>query len=336
MFKFFGKFRHLLGLAALVIGLVSIQHTAYGQGNGTCRVKVVDEIGPLPGAAVVVKGTSIGQAVDNKGVCTLTSLKSNSVLVVSCLGYDDKEVIWNGKAEITVRLSNSSQMLDETVVIGYGTQRKKDLSGAIAQVKGEVLNEFSTLSVSNALQGRVAGVEISQINGQPGAGMQVRIRGANSIKGSNDPLWIIDGFPGDINMINTSDIESVEILKDASATAIYGSRGANGVVIITTRRAKKGDVRVEYNGSAGVQTLTKKLEVLSGDEYMHYLNDKADIQGQPAVFTPEQIAANQWNTSWQDEIFRPALITDHAITVTGGSEKLQSIVGVSMFKQDGI
>ena len=107
--------------------------------------------------------------------------------------------------------------------------------------------------------------------------MQVRIRGANSIKGSNDPLWIIDGFPGDINMINTSDIESVEILKDASATAIYGSRGANGVVIITTRRAKKGDVRVEYNGSAGVQTLTKKQEVLSGDEYMHYLNDKADI-----------------------------------------------------------
>ena len=233
-------------------------------------------------------------------------------------------------------MKSSSQLLDETVVVGYGTQRKKDLSGAIAQVKGDVINEYSTLSVANALQGRVAGVEISQLNGQPGAGMQVRIRGANSIKGSNDPLWIIDGFPGDINMINTSDIESVEILKDASATAIYGSRGANGVVIVTTKRAKQGDLHVEYNGSAGVQTLTKTLEMLSGDEYMHYLNDKAAIQGNPAVFTPEQIAANQWSTNWQDEITRPALLTDHSVSVSGGNDKMQSIVGASWFRQDGI
>lgn len=190
--------------------------------------------------------------------------------------------------------------------------------------------------MANALQGRVAGVEISQLNGQPGAGMQVRIRGANSIKGSNDPLWIIDGFPGDINMINTSDIESVEILKDASATAIYGSRGANGVVIVTTKRAKQGDLHVEYIGSAGVQTLTKTLEMLSGDEYMHYLNDKAAIQGNPAVFTPEQIAANQWSTNWQDEITRPALLTDHSVSVSGGNDKMQSIVGASWFRQDGI
>ena len=299
-------------------------------------MKVVDELGPLPGAAVLVKGTTNGQAVDNNGVCTISSVPDKAVLVISCLGYDDTEVIWNGKSDITVRMKSSSQLLDETVVVGYGTQRKKDLSGAIAQVKGDVINEYSTLSVANALQGRVAGVEISQLNGQPGAGMQVRIRGANSIKGSNDPLWIIDGFPGDINMINTSDIESVEILKDASATAIYGSRGANGVVIVTTRRAKQGDLHVEYNGSAGVQTLTKTLEMLSGDEYMHYLNDKAAIQGNPAVFTPEQIAANQWSTNWQDEITRPALLTDHSVSVSGGNDKMQSIVGASWFRQDGI
>lgn len=336
MFKLFGKFSRMLGLAAFVSGLFLSQFTAMGQGKGTCRVKVVDELGPLPGAAVMVKGTTRGQAVDNNGICTLTSVPDKAVLVVSCLGYDDTEVVWNGKPEITVMIRTNSQLLEETVVVGYGTQRKKDLSGAIAQVKGEVLNEYSTLSVANALQGRVAGVEISQLNGQPGAGMQVRIRGANSIKGSNDPLWIIDGFPGDINMINTSDIESVEVLKDASATAIYGSRGANGVVIVTTRRAKSGAVRVEYNGSAGVQTLTRKLEMLSGDEYMHYLNDKAAIQGNPAVFTPEQIAANQWNTNWQDEVFRPALITDHSINVSGGSDKLQTNVGASFFRQDGI
>lgn len=336
MLRIFGKFSRALGLTALALGLFSFQFTAHGQGRGTCRVKVVDELGPLPGAAVLVKGTTNGQAVDNNGVCTISSVPDKAVLVISCLGYDDTEVIWNGKSDITVRLKSSSQLLDETVVVGYGTQRKKDLSGAIAQVKGDVINEYSTLSVANALQGRVAGVEISQLNGQPGAGMQVRIRGANSIKGSNDPLWIIDGFPGDINMINTSDIESVEILKDASATAIYGSRGANGVVIVTTKRAKQGDLHVEYNGSAGVQTLTKTLEMLSGDEYMHYLNDKAAIQGNPAVFTPEQIAANQWSTNWQDEITRPALLTDHSVSVSGGNDKMQSIVGASWFKQDGI
>lgn len=336
MLRIFGKFSRALGLTALALGLFSFQFTAHGQGRGTCRVKVVDELGPLPGAAVLVKGTTNGQAVDNNGVCTISSVPDKAVLVISCLGYDDAEVIWNGKSDITVRMKSSSQLLDETVVVGYGTQRKKDLSGAIAQVKGDVINEYSTLSVANALQGRVAGVEISQLNGQPGAGMQVRIRGANSIKGSNDPLWIIDGFPGDINMINTSDIESVEILKDASATAIYGSRGANGVVIVTTKRAKQGDLHVEYNGSAGVQTLTKTLEMLSGDEYMHYLNDKAAIQGNPAVFTPEQIAANQWSTNWQDEITRPALLTDHSVSVSGGNDKMQSIVGASWFKQDGI
>lgn len=336
MLRIFGKFSRALGLTALALGLFSFQFTAHGQGRGTCRVKVVDELGPLPGAAVLVKGTTNGQAVDNNGVCTISSVPDKAVLVISCLGYDDTEVIWNGKSDITVRLKSSSQLLDETVVVGYGTQRKKDLSGAIAQVKGDVINEYSTLSVANALQGRVAGVEISQLNGQPGAGMQVRIRGANSIKGSNDPLWIIDGFPGDINMINTSDIESVEILKDASATAIYGSRGANGVVIVTTKRAKQGDRHVEYNGSAGVQTLTKTLEMLSGDEYMHYLNDKAAIQGNPAVFTPEQIAANQWSTNWQDEITRPALLTDHSVSVSGGNDKMQSIVGASWFRQDGI
>ena len=336
MLRIFGKFSRALGLTALALGLFSFQFTAHGQGRGTCRVKVVDELGPLPGAAVLVKGTTNGQAVDNNGACTISSVPDKAVLVISCLGYDDTEVIWNGKSDITVRMKSSSQLLDETVVVGYGTQRKKDLSGAIAQVKGDVINEYSTLSVANALQGRVAGVEISQLNGQPGAGMQVRIRGANSIKGSNDPLWIIDGFPGDINMINTSDIESVEILKDASATAIYGSRGANGVVIVTTKRAKQGDLHVEYNGSAGVQTLTKTLEMLSGDEYMHYLNDKAAIQGNPAVFTPEQIAANQWSTNWQDEITRPALLTDHSVSVSGGNDKMQSIVGASWFRQDGI
>ncbi|MDD6253650.1 MAG: TonB-dependent receptor [Bacteroidales bacterium] len=308
-----------------------------GPESGTCVFHIVDSEGlPVPGAAVMVKGTKTGDVADQNGRCVLGGLPKDAVLVVSCLGYEDVEVSRMGRSEIKVKVRSSSLAMDEVVVVGYGTQRKKDLSGAVASVKGETIREFSNLNVASALQGRVSGVEITQLNGQPGAGMQVRIRGANSIKGSNDPLWIIDGFPGDINMINTSDIESVEVLKDASATAIYGSRGANGVVIVTTRRAKEGDVRVEYNGSAGVQNLTKQIEMLSGDEYMHYLNEKSVIQGNSPVFTEEEIAANQWNTNWQDEIFRPALITDHSINVTGGSKKMQTALGASWFSQDGI
>jgi len=311
--------------------------SSMGQTAGLCTVTVTDADGaPLPGAGVFVKGTSKGAATNASGVCTISSLERGTVLQVKCLGFEDKEIVYDGRASISVVMDDSSIMMDELVVVGYGVQRKKDLSGSIAQVKGDIINEFSNLSVANALQGRVSGVQVTQLNGMPGAGVQVRIRGTNSIKGSNEPLWIIDGFPGDINMINTSDIESVEVLKDASATAIYGSRGANGVVIVTTRRAREGDVRVEYNGSVGVQSLAHQIEMLSGPEYMAYLNEKAAIQGNDPVFTEEQIAANEWDTNWQDEIFRPALITDHAVNVSGGSRKLQGAFGASWFDQQGI
>lgn len=329
-----GKLGRKAVASAVFFVLISV--ASWAQTASQCRVKVTDDIGALPGAAVQIKGTTIGQAVDKNGECVISPVKAGDILIVSCLGYEDKEVEWNGKTSMTVRLADSMQLLEETVVVGYGTQRKKDLSGAIASVKGETLNEFSNLSVAGALQGRVSGVQITQINGQPGAGMQVRIRGANSIKGSNDPLWIIDGFAGDINMINTSDIESLEVLKDASATAIYGSRGANGVIIVTTKRVKEGEARVEYNGSVGVQSITKKLDMLSGDEYMRYLNEKNAIQGKDPVFTQAEMDANQWNTNWQDEVFRPAIITDHSINVSGGNSKMQSNVSASWFKQDGI
>ena len=302
-----------------------------------CTVRILDDDGnPVSGAAVVVKGSNTGEISDAKGFVRFRNIPRNATLLVTYLGMDNREEPVNGRSAFDIKLSQGSLVMDELVVVGYGVQRKRDLSGAVAQVKGDLINEFANVSVAQALQGRVSGVQINQLNGQPGAAIQVRIRGANSIKGDNEPLWIINGFPGNINMINTSDIESVEILKDASATAIYGSRGANGVVIVTTKGAKEGKIRVSYDGSVGIQTLYKQMDVLSGDEYMTYLNEKARVNDQPAVFTPEQIAANVWNTNWQDEIFRSAVITNHAVDISGGGPTFKGSLGLSYFDQDGI
>ena len=230
--------------AALLALLLAAPAYAQSQKGQSCNVVALDENDvPIPGATVMVKGTNNGVIADVDGRCTISNVAPGATLVVSCLGYDDVELPFNGKP-LTVRLKTSSQFLDDVVVVGYGTQRKKDLTGSVAQVKGEVINEFSNASAAGLLQGRVAGVHVQADSGNPGSDVQVVIRGANSVKGSNAPLWIINGFPGDISMINASDIETIDVLKDASATAIYGSRGANGVIIVTTKSAKDGKVVV--------------------------------------------------------------------------------------------
>lgn len=324
-------------LAALLLFVCSPDLSAQGKRDIACTVRVINSEGlPAVGATVVVKGGTRGEITNSEGVCRFAAIPADAVLTVAYLGMAEQEVEVNGRTFVDITLTESSLEIDELVVVGYGVQRKRDLSGSVAQVKGEVINEFANSSVASALQGRVAGVQINQLNGQPGAGIQVRIRGANSIKGDNEPLWIINGFAGDINMINTSDIESVEILKDASATAIYGSRGANGVVIVTTKGAHEGKVKVTYDGSVGVQRLAKQMEMLSGNEYMAYLNEKAAINGKPALFTEEEIRNNRFNTNWQNEVFRDAVITNHAVDITGGSKNFRGSFGASYFDQNGI
>lgn len=302
-----------------------------------CVVKVLDEFeSPLIGALVVIKGTSDGQVTNIDGISNFMHMPSDGVLVVSFLGYDSVEVPVAGKRDIVVKLSVASLEIDEVVVVGYGTMRKRDLSGSVAQVKGEILQEIPSVSAAGALQGRVSGVQVSQNSGQPGSTMQIRIRGANSVQGSNEPLWIINGFPGDIEMINNADIESIEILKDASATAIYGSRGANGVVIVTTKSAREGDVMVEYRGNVGVQNVVKTMEMMNAWEYMDYLNTKSEINGGSVIYTPEQIAAVASSTDWQKEVFRSSIITEHSVNINGGNSKYQGALGLSYFNQAGI
>lgn len=306
------------------------------QNADVIKGRVVDSSGsPLIGASVQVKGLAIGAKTDANGYFTIDA-QIGQTLEVSFVGYYRTEVVIRDLSPLNIVLSVVESSLDEMVVIGYGAVRKRDLTGAVSNVKGQTINEFPALSVSSALQGRVSGVQVGAINGQPGAGMQVRIRGANSIKGSNDPVWIINGAPGDINMINTADIESVEVLKDASATAIYGSRGANGVVIITTKGAKAGKLRTTLDASIGMQKLVSQIEMLSAKEYMQYLNKKAAINGQQPVYTDAQIAENNVNTNWQDEVFRNALLQNYAVDVSGGTDKMQGSFGVSYFGQNGI
>lgn len=328
-------FRYMICMTMLMASypaMISAQKTS----GSTCSVLVLDENDePLPGAHVKITGQRTMDAItDIEGKCTFNNIPVKSTIHVSFLGYKESSSPVDGRKNITVKLEPTSVTVDELVVVGYGTMRKRDLSGSVSQVKGETLQELSTVSTAAALQGRVPGVQVTQNSGQPGAAMQVRIRGANSVRGSNEPLWIINGYPGDIEMVNTADIESVEILKDASATAIYGSRGANGVVIVTTKGAREGALKVEYRGTVGFEEPVKKMDMMDGYEYMDYLNAKAEINGQPKLYGKPD--GPVYMTNWQNAIFRKSLITEHSININGGTNKFQGALGVSFFDQNGI
>lgn len=290
---------------------------------------------PVVGANVIEKGTSNGTISDIDGRFTL-ACKSGTTLVVSFIGYKPMEVKVDDRASYNLTLLEDSEALDEIVVIGYGTVRKSDLTGSVASVKKEAIMDLPTNNISQALQGRVPGVQIQQNSGEPGGTMQIRVRGANSISGNNEPLWIINGFPGDQSMINSSDIESVEVLKDASATAIYGSRGANGVIIVTTKQAKEGRVSIDYEGSFSSQTVRKRLELMDATEYAGYYNLFWKNTRGEEFFTQDEIAAFGRGVDWQDQVFRAASVQDHSLNVSGGSERTQFAVGTSYYNQEGV
>jgi TonB-linked SusC/RagA family outer membrane protein len=291
---------------------------------------------PIPGAVALVKGTTDGVVANDYGVCILNNVGDSATILLSCIGYEDAVITPGTDRRVIVTLQESNLYLNELVVIGYGTQRRKDITGSISKIKGDKISEFSTFSAASSLEGRVAGVQVSSADGAPGGTVQVRVRGTNSLKGSNEPLWVINGFPGDINMINTEDIESIEVLKDASATAIYGSRGANGVIIVTTKKAKEGKIQVTYNGSLGFQKPVDKIKMCNAEEYMDFYNKYADINGTPIAYTADQIAANKYDTDWLAECTHTAPISSHGLDITGGTQKVQANLGVSYFDQEGI
>jgi TonB-linked SusC/RagA family outer membrane protein len=306
--------------------------------------KVTDENGgSIAGANVTVKGTTVGVMTDANGKFSLTLPENAKTLVISFVGYLPQEVNIGNSSTISVTLIPDTQSLSEVVVVGYGSQKKSDLTGSISSVKGTDLVRLPSIRSDEALQGRAAGVVVTNNDGAPGGVATIRIRGGNSITGGNKPLVVIDGFQGgDLSSLNPNEVESIEVLKDASATAIYGSKGANGVIIVTTKSGKTGAPIVDYSYSFGVQSIVKKIDLLNGPEYARMQNTwKAtqNLYGNPVLpFTDAQIADldKTGGTDWQDQLFRKASLQMHQISIKGGTDAVRYFIAGGYFNQEGL
>jgi TonB-dependent starch-binding outer membrane protein SusC len=299
---------------------------------------------PLSGVSVLVKGTSTGTTTDADGKFTVRVPAGKNQLEISYAGYQKQTIGIDRGNNVSLRLSKDLSELSEVQVVGYGVQKKSDLTGAISSIKGSELTQIATQRVDQAIQGRAAGVLVLNTDGQPGGNTTIRVRGMNSINGGNNALIVIDGLQGgNLNSLNPNDIESIEILKDASATAIYGAQGANGVVLITTKLGKKGKPVIGYNYTFGLSQLRKKLDVMGAADYAKTINAARMTQnGSGAtpvpIFTDAQIAAYEQNggTDWQDVIYRTAPMHNHELSIGGGTDNLKYLVSGGYLDQEGI
>jgi len=315
------KYNYFATGILLLLFTVSLQ--AFAQ-TTQVQGQIFDENGdPIPGASVLVKGTTIGTAADLNGVYSL-DVPENSTLVFSFIGYNSKEVAVGNQTNIDISLVPSVSDLEEVVVVGYGTQRRSDLTGSVSSVSSEELTAYPSISAVQSLQGRAAGVNIQSNNGAPGAALKVRIRGGTSINASSDPIFVVDGFVG-AAMPPPEDIASVEVLKDASATAIYGSRGANGVIMITTKRGSSGQAQIELNTSYSMQNEINRLDLLNAEQFTDYMSEAR------RNFVP----AGE-NTDWQDQIFRTGAIQNYQLSISGGNEHVNYYLSGSYFDQKGV
>jgi len=294
--------------------------------------RVNDSQGPLIGATVMVKGTSNGVVTDIDGNFNLNAAPG-STLVISYVGYVTQEITVGNQSFISVNLKEEGRVLNDVVVIGYGTQRKEAVTGSVASVKGDMLREVPAGDVTNALQGRVAGVQMMQTSSKPGASMQIRVRGSRSLTASNDPLIVLDGIPfaGTISDIDPNNIKAMDILKDASATAIYGSRGANGVIMITTYKGMQDqEPVVKYNMYVGFKKNFARYPMMNGDQ----LKRLREVSGlyQPVYTNGDE--EEGMNTDWQDLLFKTAFTTNQDLSVSGGTAKSAYNVGISYFKDE--
>ncbi|MCD7938259.1 MAG: TonB-dependent receptor [Tannerellaceae bacterium] len=320
---------------------------------------IQDEYGePIIGANVVEKGTQNGTITNLDGEFTL-EVSENAILRVSYVGYQDQEIRVAGKNKITVQLADNMQALDDVIVIGYGTVKKSNLTGAVASVKMEEIPQVGTTSVTDLLVGRIPGLSIRQSSAAPGGDYTMRIRGAASINAGNSPLYVVDGFPGgDINAIHPSDIESIEVLKDASATAIYGARAANGVILVNTKKGKKGALNINFRTNASIQKISKPYEMVGAREYMELSNEffydqwlyqnsiapygntlpgSLDPSNTPKIaFSPDQIASARNVTDWFDEITRLGIINEESLSISGGAENVRYLFSLNHFGQKGV
>ncbi len=312
-------------LTAVFVLLTSLTGTSvFAQGGYQIKGVVVDAQGPVIGATVMEQGTTVGTSTGLDGDYVLTVSSANAIIEVSCIGYAT-QTFTASALPATVTLAEDTHFLDEVVVIGYGTVKKSDMTGSVVALKADDINRGAVTSPDQMLMGKVAGLLVTPATGQPGASATIRIRGAASLNASNDPLIVIDGVPitsdGGAGMgnplasVNPNDIESYSVLKDASATAIYGSRASNGVIIITTKKGSGSKLRVNYNGSASVKQNYQFFNTMNGDEYAAYVS-----ANYPTAASLLGYKGTTYNTDWQKEIYRLALQTDHNVSLYGGGK----------------
>ena len=335
-------------ITLLIVFLLTNFMAVYGQNiqvNGVVKDK---QGGVIPGVSVKLKGTSTGTSTSSNGAFVI-SVPANGTLIFQSVGFSTKEEAVNNRQAINVTLDPEDTELNEIVVIGYGSVRKSDVTGSVSSISSKDIKATPAASLSQAIQGRAAGVRVSQSSNAPGGGMNIRIRGGNSIQGGNEPLYVVDGYPlynESGPSINPNDIETMEILKDASATAIYGSRGANGVIIITTKRGKAGTNNIQFESYYGTQSLLKKLDLLNASQLATMINEgisnvNQDNVGRPGfpralTYTDAQIAALGTGTDWQDEIYNDAPTQNYQLTFSGGTDKSRYAVAGNYFDQEGI
>ncbi len=339
-------YTHLLVVVFLMLGAVS----AFAQ-NVQIRGTVSDETGaPLPGATIIIKGTTTGTTTDIDGQYSISS-PSNGVLVFSFIGYNPIEREVGNQSEINISLQPDLSDLDEVIVVGYGTAKKSQLTGAISSIGSKEIQELPITDARQALQGRAAGVDVTQPGSKPGSAPQVRIRGRRSFNASNEPLYVIDGIPvvGGLNDINPQDITSMEVLKDASATAIYGSRGSNGVVLITTKRGTKGKTIVSVDSYYGLSRELGRIDVFNGPEFAEYKRESRRASGEypqgpatPAadesLFEPVELEgiASGRSSDYVGGLLRNGAIQSHQVGISGGSDKTTFFVSANYFNDKGV
>jgi TonB-linked SusC/RagA family outer membrane protein len=308
---------------------------------------------PLPGVNIVVRGTTTGTTTDMDGNYSF-EVPADATLVFSFVGYQRRSIQVEGRREIDLQLQPTVTELEEVVAIGYGTQTVGKVTGSIGSVDADELQKGISLNVDDKLKGKASGVQISQITGRPGGMSRVRIRGVTSISASSNPLYVVDGMPvssdptfsgprgapgkNPMNSLSPSDIKSIEILKGASATAIYGSRGANGVILITTKQGEEGPVRVNYSTQMGIREATKKIDVMNAQEYMQVMNELDRAVGQEPKFTESRIAEinERGGWDWQEELFRQAMVQKHSISVSGGDQNTNYYASVNFHDEEGM
>ncbi|GAB2566216.1 TonB-dependent receptor [Spirosoma areae] len=313
--------------------------TAMAQGQTLTGVVKETDGSPLPGVTVQIKGTNRGTQTNADGTYQLTSVAPNATLIFSFIGKTPQEIAVGNRTAVNIALADDSKSLNEVVVVGYGTQRRKDLTGSIASISAEEFQKGNIVNPEQLISGKLAGVSITPPNGQPGGGSTIRIRGGSSLNASNDPLVVIDGVPVDNNgitgaasplsLVNPQDIETFTVLKDASAAAIYGARAANGVILITTKKGRQGDqLRVSVSALGSVSSIIKQVPVLSAEEFKSVINQTGNAAQRALLGTA--------NTNWQDQIYRQAISGDVNVAVTGSARNMPYRASVGYLNQNGV